>query len=190
LDVNILADSIVSGITAVAEHFNRSDRQIRRWLRDGMPRLSQDRFDVLQIASWLESRRKMRRPAIHPGWTDPRQQALGDAVEPVGKDYHDERLKKAKADMAEMEVKQRRAELIAKRDIEQLWAERASAAKQNLLTFSRSLPPQLIHCTSEREMEIVILSAVRELLLAFCRPQPEALGGIETPPELLAGLVQ
>lgn len=178
-----MTDSIVVGIEAVAQHFGRSERQVRRWLRDGAPRLSQNRFDVLQIREWLDRRQGSRRS--REPYQDPKQLFLGEG--PAGKEVQEERLKKAKADLAEMEVKQRRGELVARREIEQMFVARIMAVRQGLLTLSRGLPPQLIHCQDEREMEIIITAATRELLLNFSRPLPEALGGVAAPPEVPGG---
>lgn len=177
MDVQDKVDSIVTGIEAVAKHFGRSPRQVRRWLRDGAPRLSQNRFDLLQIQAWLDQRQGVRQPA-GPGYIDPRQRSLGDAAPVSTKDQDEARYAKARADLKEMEAKKRLGELVELKEIEQLFVARILACKQGLLTLQRSLPPKLIHCRDEREMEIIIAGAVRELLLAFSRPLPESLGGV------------
>jgi phage terminase Nu1 subunit (DNA packaging protein) len=166
----------LTGIEAVAKHFEVTERTVYRWQREGMPRLSQNRYDPLQIQEWRERRRGILRPA-GPGYVDPKQLTFGDVGSGSGKDYHEERLKKAKADMAEMEVKTRRGELVPKQEIKNLFVARITAIKQAILTFSRGLPPQLIHCKTEREMEVILAAAAFELLAAFCRPLPAALGG-------------
>jgi len=98
----------------------------------------------------------------------------------MGKNYQEERLKRHKADLAEMEVKQRRGELVERREVEQLFVARIMAVKQGLMNLSRALPPQLIHCQEEREMEIIIIRVVRELLEEFSRPLPAAMQSVMT----------
>lgn len=179
MDVNKV-DTIVTGTEAVAQHFGVTKRSVYRWLREGMPRLSQKRFDLLQIQEWLERRKGIIRPGPEPGrgYHDPRQLSFADQAAASGKSFHDERLKKAKADLAEMEVKQRRGELVAKKDIYHHFVGRITVVKQGLLSLARSLPPRLIHCKTEREMEVIITMAVRELLENFSRPLPERLGSV------------
>jgi phage terminase Nu1 subunit (DNA packaging protein) len=172
-----MSESIVKGIPQVAAHFAKSERQVRRWRRQGMPCLSGGRFDLLQVQAWLDSRQGMPGPTPGGGHqADPRQPELR---EQRGKDFQDERLKKAKADLAEMEVRQRRGELVERGEVEQLFVARIMAVKQALLTLSRGLPPQLIHCREEREMEVIIARTARELLETFSRPLPENLGAGE-----------
>ena len=93
------------------------------------------------------------------------------------KDYWDMRGKKAQAQKRELDLRQRRGELVERREVEQLFIARIMAVKQGLLNLSRGLPPQLRQCRDEREMEGIIARAVRDLLESFSRPLPENLGG-------------
>jgi phage terminase Nu1 subunit (DNA packaging protein) len=180
-----MSESIVKGIAAVAAHFNKSERQVRRWRRQGMPGLSGGRFDLIQVQGWLDER-DGRPPVRGQCQPDPRQP---DLTEQRGKIFQDERLKRFKADLAEMELRQRRGELVERAEVEQLFISRIMVVKQGLLSLPRGLPPQLAACREEREMEAVIARAVRQLLEAFSRPLPEALGGTATPagPEVAEG---
>ena len=72
-----------------------------------------------------------------------------------------------------MDLRQRRGELVERQEVEQLFISRIMAVKQGLLNLPRGLPPQLIHCKEEREMEGIIARVVRELLESFSRPLPE-----------------
>jgi phage terminase Nu1 subunit (DNA packaging protein) len=182
-------DDFLIGIEAVAKHFGVTVRTVYRWQREGMPRLSQNRYDPLQIKEWQERQRGILRPA-GPGWVDPKQMTFGDVGSKVGKDFHEERLKKAQADKAEMETAKLRAELAEVKLFYREFEIRITALKQGLLTVSRGLPPQLIHCKSEREMEIIIATAVHEFLKAFCRPLPAALGGAAIEVEEIQRLAQ
>jgi phage terminase Nu1 subunit (DNA packaging protein) len=165
-------DSIIVGQKAVAEVFEVSERTVRNWIAAGMPRLSKRRFDRGQIQAWLDRRdgQAVTRSAAPGG--DPRQPLLAESR---GKDYEDARLKKARAELLEMDIKQRRGELVPIREVEQMFVARIMAVKQGLLSLSRALPPQLVVCQTEREMEPVIAKAVRNLLESFARPLPESL---------------
>lgn len=170
-------DSIVKGLKAVAAHFGVSVRTAQRWARSpDFPRLPGKRFELLQVLSWRDSK-DGKTPSVRARSGDPRQP---DLPESMGKNYQEERLKRHKADLAEMEVKQRRGELVERREVEQLFVARIMAVKQGLMNLSRALPPQLIHCQEEREMEIIIIRVVRELLEEFSRPLPAAMQSVMT----------
>jgi hypothetical protein len=171
-------DSIVQGLEAVAQHFGKSTRQVRRWIAAGMPRLSGKRFDVLQIQDWLDRRQGLEAPGARARGGDPRQWNL---PEESGKDFWDKEAKKWQARHRELEFKKRQGELVERLEVEQLFVARIMAVKQALLTLSRALPPQLATCSSEREMEPIISRAVRDILSAFARPLPESFAPGEAP---------
>ena len=176
-------EELLIGVEAVARHFGVAERTVYRWIREGMPRLPANKFSPLQIQEWRERKKGILRPA-RTMERDSRQRDFYEAPA-EGKEFHEERLKKHKADLAEMEVRQRRAELVEIRELKQLFVGRWIALKQAMLTFSRGLPPRLIHCKSEREMEVVIMRSVQELLDNFSQDLPKSLGGaaVESDPE-------
>jgi hypothetical protein len=55
------ADTIVKGLPMVSDHFGKSLRQVQRWARQGMPRLSGGQYDLTQIRAWLSNSKKGRR---------------------------------------------------------------------------------------------------------------------------------
>lgn len=165
----------VSGIQAIADFFQVSTKTIRNWRNDGapIPKKYLD-ADLGEIQLWRAKYTKAG---------DGRQRDFYSPPTVEDKEFHELRKIKAEADRKERENRERLAELVEKKELEYLWVSRIVACKQGLMTLGRSLPPRLIHCQSEREMEIIILEAVRELLLAFSRPLPEALGGVTIDPD-------
>jgi len=163
-------DSIIVGQKAVAEHFGVSDRTVRNWIKAGMPKLSRRRFDLVQIQIWLD-----RKQGIEPA---PPARGRGpwqpDLVVGRGKDFQEERLKRAKADLVEMEVRRRRGELVEWDQVEEVMERKILEVKQRLLILSQSLPPQLVNLR-EREMVPIITRAVLDLLRGFAQPMPESL---------------
>jgi phage terminase Nu1 subunit (DNA packaging protein) len=177
--------SIVDSMEKVARHFGKSLRQVQRWATQGMPVLSGGRYDLLQVAAWRRLKKGGRGPAV---MSDPRSQGQPYLVAEGDKDYWDMRAKKAQAEQRELDLRQRRGELIERQEVEQLFISRIMAVKQGLLSLSRGLPPQLIHCKEEREMEGMIARVVRDLLESFSRPLPESIGGAENGgPEVAQG---
>lgn len=161
-----MGDTVVRGKAAVAEHFGVSVRQVRNWERAGMPGRVGRSYDLVKIQLWRDHKQG------RGGEGDPRQGFLAVGR---GKDFQEERLKRAQADLKEMEVRRERGELVPLREVEQMFVARIMAVKQGLLSLSRALPPQLVVCQTEREMEPVITKAVYALLNAFARPLPESL---------------
>lgn len=184
-------DTLVKGTRALAEHFGVDIRTAQRWVKDpSFPQMiSGRRWDLVQVQAWLDAR-DGKPPASSTGAGDPRQPGLmepkkapeEESSAPVrGKDAEDARLKKVTADLKELEYKQRLGEMMPRQEVRMMFIARILATKQGLLTLSRKLPPQLIHCQSEREMEIIIARAMRELLEEFSRPLPGNLGEGEDP---------
>lgn len=172
-------DTIVDHLELVAQHFKKSLRTIQRWLRDGMPKLSGGRYDLVQIEEWRTAKDGIVKPsssssASRPGNTDPEEEETLD-----GKDYWDKEGKKYQAKSRELEYRKRKGELVEKKEVESLFTNRIMAVRQGLLSLSRALPPQLTACKNEREMEPVIAKSIHDLLEAFSRPLPEEIGGGE-----------
>lgn len=165
-----MGESIVKGLAAVALHFNKSERQVRRWVKDGLPRLSGGRFDLLQVQAWLDRRQGGRGP-VPP--EDP--EAHGQLPLIGDKDHWDKQGKKFQAQLRELEYRQKLGELIEVTTVRELLVARILAVKQGLLSLARALPPELASCHGEREMEAVIAREVRVLLEAYSRPLPAEL---------------
>jgi phage terminase Nu1 subunit (DNA packaging protein) len=169
-----VSDTVVKGKKAVADHFGVSPRQVLNWEKAGMPTMEGRRYDLVAIGVWRDQKKgvmPLGRPPGHPA--DPRQPTLPESS---GKDFEDARMKRARADLLELDLKQRRGELVPRVEVQQMFVARIMAVKQGLLSLPRALPPQLMVCQNEREMEPVISKAVRDLLEAFARPLPESIG--------------
>lgn len=157
----------VKGLQEIAKFFEVDPRTVRNWRARGAPITKRYEADLGEVQLWRAKMKKGGGEAAVQGFLGPQR----------GKDYEETRLKKAQADKMELEVKVRRGQLIERREVERLFVERILAVKQGLLAFARSLPPQLIHCASEREMEEVIGREVRALLEAYSRPLPTGMQG-------------
>lgn len=144
----------------LAEYFGKDERTVRRWIREGLPRLTSGGFDRLQCEKWVAERRRRIIPMLE---NDPQAEAR-----PI---RHDDRLKKAKADLAEMDLRERQGGLISRRSFEQAMVARIMVAKAGLLTLPRSLPPLLVG-KIEREIETVVKEQVSQLLRQFAAPLP------------------
>src|SRR4030042_6057260 len=163
---------IVSSLAEVAAHFGKSLRQVQRWRQKGMPCLSGGRFDLLLIQSWLDQRQGVRGPG-RPG---PEEKKQWNLPPESGKDFWDKEGKKWQAQQRELDYRQRKGELVERKEVEALFVARVLEVTQGLEGLSRSLPPQLIHCRDEREMQVIISREVRALRERYARPLPKSLG--------------
>ncbi len=167
------SDSIVDSLEKVAGHFKKSLRTVQRWAyKQGMPSLSGGRYDLIQIRAWRDRQQGVRGPG-RPGEQEQRQWNL---PEESGKDFWDKEGKKYQALVRQLEYRARLGELVERGEVEALFAARAMAFKVSMLGFARLLPPLLIYCTNEREIEAVISRVAREHLENICRPLPEKFG--------------
>ena len=149
----------------VALHFKTTERTIYRWERAGMPVLPDGRYDLVQITVWKMGRKGSGRP-------DP---AAEDQEEEGGKAFWTRREIQARAELKELALKERRAELVELQEVEQLFVARIVAVTQGLESLARALPPLLVN-RSEREMEPIIARRTRALRELFARPLPEKFG--------------
>ena len=107
---------------------------------------------------------------------DPRRRPLGwemsnqpELAPQRGKDYEEQRLKRLKADLAEVELHKVRGELIEVAGLEALLAPRAQAYRQGLMSFEQLLVPRLVTALglppeSARILTVVIREVAREVL--------------------------
>jgi hypothetical protein len=164
------SDSIVDSLEKVAGHFKKSLRTVQRWAyRKGMPSLSGGRYDLIQIRGWLDEQQGVRGPG-RPGLQEQKQWNL---PEESGKDFWDKEGKKYQALVRQLEYRARLGDLVEWAEVDAMWASRARAFRQSMLGFARMLPPLLIHCANEREMEEILDRVAREHLENICRPLPE-----------------
>lgn len=123
------ADSL-SSFTArtqkeVAEFFGKSAATVALWAREGMPG-RRGEWDLSAIQRWLEGRREETKSEGE----GPRSPEL-------------ERKRKWDADRAEMEVREKRGELISRPEAERIWAARILAMKRQIRTQGKRLAASL-----------------------------------------------
>jgi len=152
--------TVVYGPEPVAKHFGVTVRTVQLWVKKGMPK-SGKYYDLVQCELWRQKQQEQEASTSGDGDGE----EAGES-----KSYWSKREIKARAELKEMELRQRQGELIEAKNVEKFFVARIIAVKQGLLTLSRSLPP-LLYGKNEREMEAIISKKVRELLEGFARQQ-------------------
>jgi len=169
---------ILATMKDTATHYQKSDRTVRRWVKEGMPIEPGGRYDLDKIDAWLLRKRGGRKLA--PIASDDSQGPA--AEEDQDKHYWDKENKRLQAAERELKLQVRQGQLIEKAEMGREFVARIHAVKQGLLSLARSLPPDLIHCQNERQMADVIERAVKALLNSYARPLPEHLEGEQEKP--------
>ena len=107
----LLADDLLGNRNEVANHFGVGLRTVANWLADGCPG-SKDYYDPEKIQAWLDQRDAARSPARQASPTDP---LLSGSSSPAL-----ERYRTARAELAELEVAQKRGDLVSVSDVNDL----------------------------------------------------------------------
>lgn len=149
--------TIVYDQEAVAAHFGVTARTIRFWVKKGMPHIGK-KYDLVACELWLRKNRKNQDGDIKN--------------EEEGKKFHEIRLLRARADLAELKFRETQGELIPRIEVEQLFAARAAVYKQSVLglePFILTLLPD----EERREKASQVRRRLRDTVENITRPLPE-----------------
>lgn len=146
-----LPPGVVDTQEKVARHFGVSVRTVQYWCRDGAPKTQEGWFNLQDIKKWRDEKEQQNR--------GPRD---------TEKVEWEKRKLKAQAELAEMELKRQREELIPKADVEVQWVQRIQEVKKALMSLPRRLAPQVAGL-DVKEAQRVIETRVIEILEGFAR---------------------
>lgn len=157
-----LAPTVVKTLEEVAKVMDVSYRTVYRWKKDGMPVTGDGFYDLEQIKTWhTQKRDKNKNPATE------------------GKDFWDEKIRKYKATMLELELKKATGDLVSKDEVEKGRIARVIAVKRTLLALPTRLAPALA-MKEPREIEAALYEALSEIIDEFAgtrRLQDEVYNG-------------
>ena len=120
-------EKIVRTFTEVARHFNLTERTIYDWKRFGMPVREDGSFDLMAITRWRENRNQ-RKPANRD----------------KDSEYWQKEYRKNKAKLAELDLKVKQGNFVAKADVISALKEIQSYVKKHLLLIPRIAPERMI----------------------------------------------
>jgi phage terminase Nu1 subunit (DNA packaging protein) len=144
-----LAPTVVKTLEEVAKVMDVSYRTVYRWKKDGMPVTGDGFYDLEQIKTWhTQKKDKSKNPATE------------------GKDFWDEKIRKYKAAMLELELKKATGDLVSKDEVEKGRITRVIAIKRTLLALPTRLAPALA-MKEPREIEAVLYEALSEIVDEF-----------------------
>ena len=137
---------IVKSAEEVAQFMDVSERTVYRWRNEGMPVTKDGYYDLERIRVWFEEREK-----------------TGDGE---GKAYWEEKIRKYRATLLELELKKATAELISSEEVERGRIIRIIAVKRSLLALPTRLAPAL-SMQEPREIEVILYEAISEIIDEF-----------------------
>ena len=141
-----LEPAVVKTMEEVAKVMDVSHRTVQRWRKDGMPTTKDGFFDLDVIKSWHENRNG------------------SELTE--GKAYWDEKIRKYKASLLELELKKVTGELLPRDEVEKGRIARIIAVKRAFLALPTRLAPVLA-MKEPREIEVELYEAISEIIDEF-----------------------
>lgn len=142
-----LPPAVVRTMEEVARIMGVSYRTVQRWKMDGMPVNKDGFYDLEAVKVWHSER-------------------IGKDEAEEGKSFWDEKIRKYKAGMLEIELKKATGELVEKDEVEKGRIARIIAVKRSLLALPTQLAPVLA-MKEPREIEVLLNEALAEIIDEF-----------------------
>jgi len=171
-----LNPAVVKTMEEVAKVMDVSYRTVQRWKKDGMPTTSDGFYNLDEIKDWHDER------------------GITDGEETEGKAYWEEKIRKYRATLLELELKKTQSELISSDEVERGRITRIIAVKRSFLALPTRLAPAL-YMQEPREIEAILYEAIAEIIDEFSGDVNEDIktgqgnldadgaAGVETPGE-------
>jgi len=140
--------TVVKTMEEVGKVMDVTERTVQRWKKEGMPVTHEGFYDLDAIKAWHDGR------------------GIVDGEETEGKAYWDEKIRKYKATLLELELKKVRSELISRDEVERGRIARIITVKRSFLALPTRLAPVLA-MREPREIETVLYEAIAEIIDEF-----------------------
>lgn len=145
--------TIVKTAVDVAKVMDVSERTVYRWRNDGMPVTKDGYYDLEKIRVWFEAR-----------------EASGNTE---GKAFWEEKIRKYKATLLELELKKVTGELVSRDEVERGRIVRVIAIKRSFLALPTRLAP-VLSMKEPREIEAELYEAISEIIDEFAGDEDES----------------
>jgi len=143
---------VVNTQEQVSKVFNVSERTVREWVSDGMPKRSDGRYSIKDIQEW-------RFLKNHGG------SSAGVGKRAKGSHWEEE-YRKYKALTEELKYQQTVGKLVPREEIEEGLIQITVAIKRAFLSIPRSMAPQLIGL-EPREIEVLLTTKIKSIITMF-----------------------
>jgi phage terminase Nu1 subunit (DNA packaging protein) len=149
----------IQGLKAIAEFFSVSARTVRNWRNSGAPISRKYEAESDEITLWQVKYKKGRGGG--------RQGTLSTQS---GQDFEKERLTRLQANKLQLELDERKGELISRTEMK-LQNQANIVMMQNRLRYWVHKLPPLLARQDERPIFTVLMAEVRQFLMAYARCQ-------------------
>lgn len=139
--------AVVKTMEEVAKVMDVSYRTVQRWRKDGMPTTPEGFYDLDAIQAWHDGR-------------------IGGDGESEGKAYWDEKIRKYKATLLEIELSKTKGELVASEEVERGRIARIIAVKRSFLALPSRIAP-ILAMKEPREIETLLYEALSAIIDEF-----------------------
>jgi phage terminase Nu1 subunit (DNA packaging protein) len=144
--------SLICGLATVAQEFGCSERQIQLYARAGMPKAAHGQYDLVECFRWRLKRL---------------ENEIGEAKnDGKGVDREKERLTKFQADLSELDLSQKRGELMPVGVMRQLISADHTVIKQRFMQLPNDVAHEL-EGEDRTAIKIKLKSAVAGILTAL-----------------------
>lgn len=142
----------------LANLFGISERRIQQLVKEGLPRDGRGKFDFVKSVKWYTRylRAALERKAVPTG--------SGDSKVYVGEREARIREITATADLKELELAEKRGELVAIHDVEHVLADLVLTTKGQIMAIPPRLAPDLVGETSRVMVQAKLEKACKEAL--------------------------
>ena len=131
---------------SLADALGKTERTIGNWLERGLPRKPNQRYDLPSVIDWLLAENEM---------------ATADA----GVESPElERGRKARADLLEIQVREKKSELVSLEDVNRELFAKGRQCRDMILSIPSRISPELVVETDQHRIEMVLRD---ELTLAL-----------------------
>ena len=143
-----LDPTVVKTMEEVAKVMDVSYRTVQRWKKDGMPVTADGFYDLDAIRIWHDER------------------GIIDGEETEGKAYWEEKIRKYKATLLELDLRKATGEVISSEEVDRGRITRIIAIKRSFLALPTRLAPALA-MQEPREIEAILYEAIAEIIDEF-----------------------
>jgi len=150
----LAAEEIIESQKKAAKYVGRSERTIRRWVKEGMP-TAKVNGKTAYVKSMLDYFKASEGKQV----TEDRKREQTAQAD----------LKQIKAKLLEMDLKIREGKLIEREEIEKQWVQRIQIVKRGFLGMGRKLAPQLAKLKDPRKVQEIIDKEARQIILKFTK---------------------
>jgi phage terminase Nu1 subunit (DNA packaging protein) len=147
-------------VSKVASALNLTEQRVQQLVKEGMPREARGQYDPVKCMLWYirylqQALEKKAVPTLDGGFVGEREERV--------------RLLRSQADLSEIELSEKRGQLVAIQDVEKAMTDLVLTTKARIMAVAPRLAPDLLGETSRVMVHAKIEKALKEALLSLSK---------------------